>query len=109
MKTIELTPNQSSTFDIDIAGKRYTMSFTYNGRNLAWTIDLSLAGVLLLSGIPALIGVELFQGHATPDVPRNIFMIPVSDTTKDPDFSELGITVKLVEIEPGDDINVPAI
>lgn len=109
MKTIELTSGQGSVFDVDIKGKRYTLAFAFNGRNLVWTIDLSLGGVLLLPGVPAVIGVELFQGHAVPDVPRNIFMMPVSDTTKDPDFNELGITVKLVEIEEEDNLDVPAI
>lgn len=109
MKTIELTPNQNSTFDTDIGGKRYTFIFTYNGRTPAWIVELSLGGVTLLSGVSAVIGVELFQGDANLDVPRNLFIIPIDESSKDANFSGLGVRVKFVEIEPEDDINVPAI
>jgi len=109
MKTIELTPDQNSTFDVDVGGKRYNMRFKYNSRNPNWSIDLSLAGVRLLSGVAAVIGVELFQGDANPDVPRNLFMVSVDSSTKDADFDELGVRVKMIEIEPGDDVNVPTI
>ena len=109
MKTIELTPNQNSKFDVDVDGLRYTMEFKYNSRNPAWGVKLSLGGATLLDGVPAVIGVMLFQGHAVPNLPQNLYMVPVDDSNADADFAGLGVRVKLVQIEEGDDINVPAV
>lgn len=109
MKTIPLTPSQPSTFDADISGKRYTFRFTYNSRLGLWSIDLSLAGVRLVGGAAAVIGAELFQGNALPDLPRGLYMVPQDQSTADALYADLGGRVKLMQITAEDGLNVPTI
>ncbi len=106
MRTIELTPEQNSVFDVDIDSVRYTLDFRFNSRSTIWVIQLSVAGTVILSGVPAVIGSELFQGHAVEPVPRNLFMISVNGDGEDADFLTLGQTTRLILIEEGDNIDV---
>lgn len=109
MKTIPLTPDQNSSFDVDVDNKRYSIVLKFNSRSSVWIASLSLGGTLLLSGVPLVAGVELFQGHALGTEPSNLFMIPVADPAVDATFSTLGVDVKFVIIEEGDGIDVSAI
>ena len=111
MREIPLTPSQNGSFDIDIENRRYTLVFRYVSRPgiESWSMDLSLGGVVLLTGVPAVIGVELFQGHAIPDIPRGLVMVPIDERQDDASFDELGTRVKLVLIEEGDGIDTTTI
>lgn len=109
MKQIPLTPSQNSTFDGDVDGRRYTFRFTYNSRAGYWAIDLSLAGVAVVNGAVAAIGVELFQGDATPEIPRGLYMVPTDQETRDAAFDELGLRVVLLQITAEDGLNVPTV
>lgn len=109
MREIPLTPSQNSSFEVDIPDTRYSLSLRYNPRIPCWHASLSLAGTVLLSGVPLVAGVELFQGHAIPNIPTNLFMIPVDESSADAGFDELGVRVKLVLVEEGDNINVTSV
>lgn len=101
MKTIPLTPAQPSNFEADIDGRRYTFDFLYNSRLGLWHVSLSLGGVLLVPSTPAVLGVELFQGDANPDVPRGLYMAPSDSDTTDAGFEELGARIKFVYDDQG--------
>lgn len=109
MRTIPLTPNQNSSFEVDILDTRYRLEFLFNPRIPCWHVHLNFEGVRLLSGVPAVIGTELFQGHAIPNIPVKLFMIPVDESNADAGFDELGERVKLVIVEEGDNIDVSAV
>lgn len=109
MLTIPITPGQESTFEVDIAGTRYRFELFFNRRCGVWTINLSSAGTMLASGVPAVLGTELFQGDARDTLPRNITLVPTDDSTADATFDELGGRVQLVIVEPGDSIDTSAI
>lgn len=109
MNLIKITPGTTTTFDVDIQGRRYTFSFAYNPRIGLWGITLALAGVNLVVGQAAVMGVELFRGHANPLIPTNLYLAPLDDSTEDATYNELGDRVVLVEIEPEDGVNVPTI
>lgn len=107
MNLINITPGSSASFEVDLQGARYTFSFQYNPRLGFWTVDLSLAGVDLVKGQVAAMGVMLFRGYADPRVPVNLYFAPLDDSSLDAEYSDLGARVVLVEIEAGDNLNVP--
>lgn len=107
MNLIKITPGSTSSFDIDLQGARYTFTFLYNPRIGVWSIDLALAGEALIDGALAVMGVQLFRGQADKRIPTSLYLAPLDNSTEDATYSELGARVVLVEIEPGDDINVP--
>ena len=105
MNVIPLTAGRSTSFDVDIKGKRYKFEFTFNGRVGTWTIKLSTQGVVLVESATFVIGVELFLGHAKPDIPRGLIAVPIDDKIQDAAYSELGGRVKLVELVTEDEID----
>lgn len=109
MNLINITPSTTSSFDIDLQGRRYTFTFTYNSRLGVWEIMLSLASTVLVTGQLALMGAELFRGHANPLIPRGLYLAPLDKNTEDASYDELGARVVLVEIETGDGLNVISI
>lgn len=109
MNVIPITPNATTTFEVDLQNRRYTFAFYYNPRAEIWTVNLSLAGVALVTGQAAVMGVELFRGHANPLIPPALYLAPVDDTTEDAKYAELGSRVVMVEIEVGDGLNVVSI
>lgn len=108
MNLINITPGAATQFDVDLAGRRYTLRFTYNARGAYWTVDLSLGSVALVTGMAAVMGVELFRGHADPLIPRALFLVPLDKDTTDADYDELGDRVKLIQLETTDDSYVAA-
>ncbi len=106
MNLIKITPKTTATFDIDLNAVRYTFVFVYNPKVGIWKINLLQAGVSLVTGQAAVMGVELFQGHANPLIPRNLYLAPVDRSLEDAKYAELGDRVVLVEILPEDGINV---
>lgn len=109
MNLINITPAATASFDIDLQGRRYTFTFVYNSRLGIWAITLALASTVLVTGQLALMGVELFRGHANPLIPRGLYFAPLGQSTEDADYAELGARVVLVEIETGDGLNVVSI
>lgn len=106
MNLIRITPGTTSTFDVDIDKVRYTLLFVYNPRTELWSVTLSQAGVVLVRGQAAVMGVELFRGHANPLIPRGLYFAPLGDNTLDATYEELGDRVVLVQIFAEDGINV---
>lgn len=106
MNLIKITPGKTATFDTDLNDIRYTFVFLYNPKVGIWSINLLQAGVPLVTGQAAVMGVELFQGHANPLIPRNLYLAPVDRNLNDATYMELGDRVVLVEILPEDGINV---
>lgn len=109
MIQIPLTASQNSNFEADVDGKRYTFRFTYNARVGVWSVNLALGGTELVNGALAVIGCELFQGGAYPDLPRGLYMVPQDQSTEDATYDELGGRVKLFRITEEDGLNVPAV
>lgn len=109
MNLIKITPGSTATFDIDLQGRRYTFTFLYNPRISVWSINLALAGVPLVTGQLAVMGIELFRGRAKPLIPRGIYLAPLDDSTLDATYSELGARVVMVEIEAEDGLNVVSV
>lgn len=109
MNLINITPATTSSFDIDLQGRRYTFTFTYNARLGVWEIMLALASTVLVTGQMAVMGVELFRGHANPLIPRGLYLAPLDQSTEDADYDDLGSRVVLVEMEAGDGLNVVSI
>jgi hypothetical protein len=106
MNLINITPASSTTFDIDLGRGRYTFTFVYNPRIELWTITLSQAGVVLVRGQAAVMGAELFRGHANPLIPRGLYFAPLGQSTLDATYKELGARVVLVQLVAEDGINV---
>jgi hypothetical protein len=109
MNLIKITPGAPATFDVDLSGRRYTLTFVFNSRIGYWTVDLDLAGVSLVTGQACVMGVELFRGHADPRIPRALYFAPIDSNTEDAGFSELGARVILVEIQKEDGLDVVSI
>lgn len=106
MNLINITPGVSNTFDIDLGRTRYTLTFVYNPRIEMWTVTLSQAGVVLVRGQAAVMGCELFRGHANPLIPEGLYLVPLDPSTLDATYAELGARVQLVQLFPEDAINV---
>lgn len=106
MNLIRITPGASSTFDVDIDDVRYTFTFVYNPRIELWTVTLAQAGIVLVKGQAAVMGIELFRGHANPLIPQGLYFAPLDDSTLDATYDELGNRVVLVQIVAEDGINV---
>lgn len=109
MNLINITPAATASFDVDVQTRRYNFTFVYNSRLGLWAITLALGGVELVTGQLALMGAELFRGHANPLIPRGLYLIPLDQSTEDATYTELGARVVLVEIEVGDGLNVVSI
>lgn len=106
MNLIPITPATTSTFDIDLNGVRYTFLFVYNPRIELWSVTLSQAGVVLVRGQAAVMGCELFRGHANPLIPPNLYLAPLDQSKLDAVYTDLGARVALVQLFPEDGINV---
>lgn len=109
MNLIKITPGSTATFDMDLQGRRYTFTFLYNPRTAVWSINLALAGVSLVKGQLAVMGVELFRGRANPLIPRGLYLAPLDGSTLDATYEELGARVVMVEIEVEDGLNVVSV
>lgn len=109
MNLINITPAATASFDIDLQGRRYTFTFVYNSRLGIWAVTLALASIVLVTGQMAVMGVELFRGHANPLIPRGLYLAPLDQSTEDADYDGLGSRVVLVEMEVGDGLNVVSI
>lgn len=109
MNLIKITPGVPATFDVDLSGRRYTLTFVFNQRLGYWTVDLSLAGAVLFAGQACLMGAELFRGRADPLLPRGLYFAPASENTADAGFSELGARVILVEMQAEDGLDVVSV
>lgn len=109
MNLIKITPGVPATFDVDLSGRRYTFTFVFNQRIGYWTVDLSLAGVVLFTGQVCVMGAELFRGRADPLLPRGLYFAPSGENTEDAGFSELGARVILVEMQEEDGLNVVSV
>lgn len=91
-----LRPNYS--FKIDLEGVTYTLSFRYNTRDVIWAMDVAdEGGVIILSGIPLVLGTILLERFPDSNIPPgDFFVLNLEDETAEATRDNFGTDVLLM-------------
>lgn len=107
MIQIPLTSAPEQFFSIVIKEVKYDVRVTLNSRTGIWSIGLSKKGKDIISGIPLLAGVDIFDQHNL-GIGKG-YIVNLENSNKDPSRTGLGTSSKLFilteeEIENGSSV-----
>lgn len=81
---------QSQAFQITLSGKAYRLAVTWRDP-YGWFLDIAdTNGLLLLSGMPLVTGVDLLGQYAYLGIPGKLVVVSDGDPTAVPTFDNLG-------------------
>ena len=95
-------PRYSKTCSVD--GVAYTFSFDWNAQGGFWTVSVALPdGSVLISGVRACLGIDLFSQYSLDNFPKGMFMlVRKDDTFEEPVMDNLGSDVLLMYLTEED-------
>lgn len=97
MLEIPLTNDPEQLFSITLNGEVYDCRVMLNYRGQFWTITISQEEVELITGVPLLGGVDIFEQYNIPI--QNAFVVNLDDTRLDPTRDNLGEIARLFILE----------
>ena len=107
MLEIKLTSEPAQLFTIPLNGASYGMRVIYNTRAKMWTIDISRAGVDLVTGVPLIICGDILRPY--PVELSGLYVVNVASTGLDATAFNLGTDVKLYHILPEEIASVASV
>lgn len=80
-------------FQVDIDNNTYIFAIRYNTRNGLWYCDLKNdTGEHIISGVPLLLGVNLFSRFAYSEAPqRDFFIVNYNNQYIEMDYNNVGV------------------
>ena len=93
MIEVPLTSNPEQLFSIVINEIKYEVRVVLNSRTGIWSISLSLQGEEIITGIPLLPGVDIFEQHNLRL--GKAYVVNLENPDRDPSKTGLGVSSKL--------------
>tara|TARA_R110000744_G_scaffold48819_1_gene106337 strand:+ start:513 stop:833 length:321 start_codon:yes stop_codon:yes gene_type:complete len=93
---IKITSDGSQRFSTVLDGKSYTFNISYNRRMNIWTCTISSDGIILVSGVTLVGGVDILNQFTFSL--KYLFIVNLDDPTTDANGETLGIDVRLFKL-----------